>query len=105
MRKLYHKTEAKKMKITKERLRQIIQESLQEILNEPDTYAQALAQLDAEPDHSREMTAIEDMANILQNLFPGYDLDKKAEEHVQKTLDGLVKYLQPWKRDKKDESE
>lgn len=39
------------MKITKERLRQIIQESLEEIVNEPDTYAQALAQLDAEPDH------------------------------------------------------
>ena len=105
MRKLYHKTEAKKMKITKERLRQIIQESLQEIVNEPDTYAQALAQLDAEPDHSPEMSALHEIANILQKEFPGYELDKKAEEHVQETLLELVKYLQQWERDKKDESE
>ena len=101
MRKLYHKTEAKKMKITKERLRQIIQESLEDLLNEPESVGDALAQLDAEPDHSREMTAIEDIANILQKEFPGYDMNKKAEVHVQKTLEGLVEYLQQWKKSQK----
>ncbi len=66
------------MKITKERLKQIIQESLREAFDDEDDY-------DADNPPAAEMMA-DAMQEGLLKLMPGYDKNIALEEEVHKAV-------------------